>query len=94
MLFPSLSAELIKGSAVYSWGRIGTDLARVEWNEELVMAEKFDPAPADKHADTPKQREAADKKANDELKKGLKDSFPASDPPSSIQPSKTVKDAG
>ena len=70
MLFPSLSAELIKGSAVYSWVGIGTDLARVEWNfEELVMAEKFDPAPADKHADTPKQREAADKKANDELKK-------------------------
>jgi hypothetical protein len=58
------------------------------------MAEKFDPAPADKHADTPKQRAAADKKADDELKNGLKDSFPASDPPSSTQPSKTVKDAG
>ena len=57
------------------------------------MAEKFDPAPADKHADSPKQREAADKKADDEPKKGLKDSFPASDPPSSIQPSKTVTDA-
>jgi hypothetical protein len=69
-------------------------LARVECNEEFVMAEKFDPAPADKHADTPKQREAADKKADDEPKKGLKDSFPASDPPSSIQPSKTVKDTG
>jgi hypothetical protein len=93
MLFPSLSAELIKGSAVYSWVGTGTDLARVEWNEKFVMAEKFDPAPADKHADTSKLREAADKKADDELKKGLKDSFPASDPPSSIQPSKTVKDA-
>ena len=58
------------------------------------MAKKFDPAPADKHADTPKQREAADKKVDDELKHGLKDSFPASDPPSSTQPSKTVKDKG
>jgi hypothetical protein len=58
------------------------------------MAEKFDPAPRDKHADTPKQRAAGDKKADDDLKKGLEDSFPASDPPSSTQPSKTVSDAG
>lgn len=56
------------------------------------MAEKFDPAPDDKHADSPKQRAAADRKADDELKKGLKESFPASDPPSSTQPSKTVGD--
>jgi hypothetical protein len=26
------------------------------------MADKFDPAPTDKHADTPKERSAADKK--------------------------------
>ena len=58
------------------------------------MNKKFDPAPQDKHADTPKQRAAGDKKADDDLKKGLKDSFPASDPPSSTQPSKTVSDAG
>jgi hypothetical protein len=58
------------------------------------MADKFDPAPTDKHADTPKERSAADKKADDELKKGLKDSFPASDPPSNTQPSKTGGDAG
>ena len=58
------------------------------------MAEKFDPAPNDKYADTPKERSVADKKADDELKKGLKDSFPASDPPSNIQPVKTVDDAG
>jgi hypothetical protein len=37
------------------------------------MADKFDLAPTDKHADTPKERSAADKKADDELKKGLKD---------------------
>jgi hypothetical protein len=58
------------------------------------MTEKLNPAQQDKHADTPKERAAADKKADDELKKGLKDSFPASDPPSSTQPSKTVSDAG
>ncbi|MET4719408.1 hypothetical protein ABIF63_003514 [Bradyrhizobium japonicum] len=37
---------------------------------------------------------AGDKKADDELKRGLKDSFPASDPPSNTQPPKTVDDAG
>jgi hypothetical protein len=57
------------------------------------MADKFDPAPTDKHADTPKERSAADKK-DDELKNGLKDSFPAFDPPSNTQPSKTGGDAG
>jgi len=57
------------------------------------MADKFDPAPTDKHADTPKERSAADKK-DDELKNGLKDSFPASDPPSNTQPPKTGGDAG
>ena len=41
----------------------------------------------------PKERSAADKKADDELKKGLKDSFPASDPPSNTQPAKSVEDA-
>lgn len=49
------------------------------------MAEKFDPAPTDKHADKPKERSIADKKA---------DSFPASDPPSNTQPSKIGDDAG
>jgi hypothetical protein len=44
--------------------------------------------PTDEHADTPKERSAAVKKADD----GLKDSFPASDPPSSTQPPKTVED--
>jgi len=32
------------------------------------MADKFDPAPTDKHA-APKERAAADKKADDELKR-------------------------
>jgi hypothetical protein len=58
------------------------------------MAEKFDPAATDTHADTPKERSIADKKADDQLKKGLEHSFPASDPPSNTQPSKTGGDAG
>ena len=46
------------------------------------MADKFDPAPHDKHADpAPK-----DHKKKSELEKGLEESFPASDPPSSTQP--------
>lgn len=57
------------------------------------MNDKFDPATADKYADTPQERAAADKKADDELKKGLKDSFPASDPPSDTQPAKSGRDA-
>ncbi|WP_375310354.1 hypothetical protein WHZ77_24765 [Bradyrhizobium sp. A5] len=55
------------------------------------MAEKFDPAPADKHADPARKDRRVDK-ADDALEKGLKDSFPASDPPSSTQPGKTPAD--
>ena len=62
--------------------------------ENNGMAEKFDPAPTDKHADKPKERSIADKKADGKLKKGLEDSFPASDPPSNTQPSKIGDDAG
>lgn len=58
-----------------------------------AMSGKFRPAPTDIHADTPNERAAADKKADDELKKGLKASFPASDPPSNTQPAKTANDA-
>ncbi len=55
------------------------------------MAEKFDPARADKHADPARKDRRVDK-ADDALEKGLKDSFPASDPPSSTQPGKTPAD--
>jgi hypothetical protein len=55
------------------------------------MAKKFDPAPADKHAEPVGKDRRADK-ADDELEKSLKDSFPASDPPSSTQPAKTTPD--
>ena len=55
------------------------------------MPHKFNPAPLDKHADDPAKAAAADKKT-DRLDKGLEDSFPASDPPSSTQPAKPKAD--
>jgi hypothetical protein len=56
------------------------------------MSEKFDPAPVDKHADKSAGKDARGKEARDELEKGLKESFPASDPVSTTQPKKTTKD--
>jgi hypothetical protein len=47
---------------------------------EILMTEKFNPAPIDKHAVGPKEAAKADKATHNELRKGLKDSFPASDP--------------
>jgi hypothetical protein len=60
---------------------------------EDVMAEKFNPAPADKHAADPKQAQKSDKEMHDKLDKGLEGTFPASDPVSSVQPGKTKPDA-
>jgi hypothetical protein len=60
---------------------------------EDVMAQKFDPAPADKHAADPKQAQKADKDMHDKLHKGLEGTFPASDPVSSAQPAKSKPDA-
>jgi hypothetical protein len=57
-------------------------------NEEH-MTEKFNPAPADKHAADPKQAAKSDKKLQSELDKGLEGTFPASDPASSTQPAKS-----
>jgi hypothetical protein len=51
------------------------------------MAEKFNPAPHDKHADDPRERAAADQETHARLEAGLIDSFPASDPVSVTQPS-------
>ena len=50
------------------------------------MGDKFNPAPIDKHAASPKEAAKADKATDNELQKGLKDSFPASDPVSATQP--------
>jgi len=60
--------------------------------EENTMAEKFDPAPHDKHAVDPKEAARADKQMHEDLKSGLVGTFPASDPVSATQPAKTVHD--
>jgi hypothetical protein len=57
------------------------------------MADKFDPAPNDKHAEDPKQAQKADKEMHDKLDKGLEGTFPASDPVSTVQPAKSKPDA-
>ena len=51
------------------------------------MAEKFDPAPHDKHAADPGEAALADRETHARLEAGLIDSFPASDPVSMAQPS-------
>ena len=57
------------------------------------MAEKFDPAPFDKLADSPAAAASSDRKMRSELSSGLEGSFPASDPPSSTQPARSRHDA-
>jgi hypothetical protein len=57
------------------------------------MADKFKPAPIDKHAANPKEAAKADKATHNDLQKGLKDSFPASDPVSATQPAPSKQDS-
>jgi hypothetical protein len=56
------------------------------------MSDKFNPAPLDKHAADPKEAAKADRQTHNELRKGLKDSFPASDPISATQPAPSKHD--
>lgn len=56
------------------------------------MAEKFDPAAHDKHADKPRDMQVADHEAHARLEAGLEDSFPASDPVSVTQPAPSRHD--
>jgi hypothetical protein len=56
------------------------------------MAEKFDPAPHDKHAADPREAALADRDMHAKLDAGLIDSFPASDPVSAAQPSPSKAD--
>jgi hypothetical protein len=51
------------------------------------MAEKFNPAPHDKHAVDPRKAASADREIHARLEAALIDSFPASDPVSAAQPS-------
>jgi hypothetical protein len=53
------------------------------------MSDKFNPAPVDKHAEDPKKAVETDKESHGRLEKGLEESFPASDPVSVTQPSKS-----
>jgi hypothetical protein len=57
------------------------------------MAEKFNPAPHDKHAEDPRQAMRADREMREKLEKGLEDTFPASDPVSAAQPAPSKIDA-
>jgi hypothetical protein len=57
------------------------------------MAETFNPAPHDKHADDPHEAHAADREIHTKLDAGLVDSFPASDPVSAAQPTPSKADA-
>ncbi|MBN8989454.1 MAG: hypothetical protein J0H42_14490 [Rhizobiales bacterium] len=56
------------------------------------MAEKFDPAAHDKHADNPRDARAADREMHEKLDAGLEGSFPASDPVSAAQPAPSKVD--
>ncbi|MGJ4952022.1 hypothetical protein [Bradyrhizobium sp. HKCCYLS20291] len=53
------------------------------------MAEKFNPAPRDKHAVDPREAARLDREDATQLDRGLMDTFPASDPVSLQQPSTT-----
>jgi hypothetical protein len=55
------------------------------------MAETFNPAPHDKHADDPRDALAADRETR--LDNALADTFPASDPVSAAQPTPSRADA-
>jgi hypothetical protein len=55
------------------------------------MVEKFDPAPHDKHAEDPRAAELAAAETHAHLEAGLIDSFPASDPVSATQPTRSVR---
>lgn len=57
------------------------------------MAEKFNPAPHDKHADDPHEAFATDRETRARLEAGLLDTFPASDPVSAVQPTPSKFDA-
>lgn len=56
------------------------------------MAEKFNPAPRDKHAADPREAALADRQTHEKLEAGLIDTFPASDPVSAAQPAPSKHD--
>lgn len=61
-------------------------------DERHPMTKEFNPAPPDKHAEDPKVALKKDAETKQLLDKGLKDTFPASDPVSATQPSPSKVD--
>jgi hypothetical protein len=59
---------------------------------EETMAQKFNPAPRDKHAADPQEAQRLDQELHAKLETGLFDTFPASDPVSVAQPPPTRHD--
>lgn len=57
------------------------------------MAEKFNPAPHDKYAESPEEATRLNREADEALRKGLVGTFPASDPVSHTQPSPSKHDS-
>jgi hypothetical protein len=57
------------------------------------MAESFNPAPHDKHAEDLHKALAADRETHAKLDGALADTFPASDPVSAAQPTPSKIDA-
>jgi hypothetical protein len=62
-----------------------TDWISTKQPEGPRVKDKFDPAPRDKHA----HHKSAEDDKHRKLDESLEDSFPASDPPSVTQPSKS-----
>jgi hypothetical protein len=56
------------------------------------MAQKFNPAAHDKHAEDPREAQKADREIHEKLEAGLVDTFPASDPVSAAQPAPSKAD--
>ena len=56
------------------------------------MAQTFNPAPHDKHADDPREAQRADRETHAKLEEGLMGTFPASDPLSAAQPARSKHD--
>jgi hypothetical protein len=61
-------------------------------NGRIIIPEKYNPAPVEKHAVDPKQAVRSDKNRG-KLDKGLQDTFPASDHLSSSEPSESKPDS-
>jgi hypothetical protein len=59
---------------------------------EGPMAQKFNPAAHDKHAEDPREAQKADREIHEKLEAGLVDTFPASDPVSAAQPAPSKAD--